>query len=161
VIIAIGSNLPADDGASPLQNCEWALRTVASLAGISGAVRSRWYSSAPWPPSAQPRYINGAMRAAWAGSPEQLLAALQRVELEAGRKRGVANAARTLDLDIIDMNGLVRSAPAPILPHPRAHLRAFVLAPLRDIAPSWIHPTLAKTVTKLLAPLDQTDLLPA
>ena len=52
--------------------------------------------------------------------------------------RGEPNAARTLDLDIIDMGGMVRDAPDPILPHPRAHLRAFVLRPLAELAPDWI-----------------------
>jgi 2-amino-4-hydroxy-6-hydroxymethyldihydropteridine diphosphokinase len=56
--------------------------------------------------------------------------------------RGEPNAARTLDLDIIDMGGLVRAQPDPILPHPRAHLRGFVLYPLRDVAPGWVHPVL-------------------
>jgi 2-amino-4-hydroxy-6-hydroxymethyldihydropteridine diphosphokinase len=85
--------------------------------------------------------------------PESLLATLQMIETQAGRVRGLPNAARTLDLDIIAMDGLVRRAPDPILPHPRAHQRAFVLLPLTDIAPSWIHPVLGESAAALLADL--------
>ncbi|MCX7385000.1 MAG: 2-amino-4-hydroxy-6-hydroxymethyldihydropteridine diphosphokinase, partial [Alphaproteobacteria bacterium] len=75
------------------------------------------------------------------------------IEARAGRVRGAANAARTLDLDIIDIAGLRRDTPAPILPHPRAHERGFVLRPLADVAPGWVHPRLGRTVEDLLATL--------
>jgi 2-amino-4-hydroxy-6-hydroxymethyldihydropteridine diphosphokinase len=134
--------LPGTDGASPLQICDRAVRAITNLPGISEVVRSRWYASAPVPPSGQPDYINGAVRACTDLAPATLLAALQAIEHAAGRVRGEPNAARTLDLDIIDMGGLVRAQPDPILPHPRAHLRGFVLYPLRDVAPGWVHPVL-------------------
>ena len=86
-------------------------------------------------------------------SPPPLLAALQALEARAGRRRSVANAARTLDLDIIAMGTLVREAPDPILPHPRAHARRFVLLPLADVAPGWVHPVLGMTVEALIAAL--------
>jgi 2-amino-4-hydroxy-6-hydroxymethyldihydropteridine diphosphokinase len=72
----------------------------------------------------------------------------------------VRNAARTLDLDIVAMDGLVREAPDPQLPHPRAHLRAFVLLPLRDVAPGWVHPVLGRRVEALLAALPPQDIRP-
>jgi len=80
------------------------------------------------------------------------------IEARAGRPSAVdgrrsPNAARTLDLDIIDFDGVVRAAPDPILPHPRAHLRAFVLAPLAAVAPAWVHPVLGRTAGALLADL--------
>ncbi len=74
--------------------------------------------------------------------PAALLARLQAIEAGPVATRSVANAARTLDLDIIAMDGLLRDAPDPILPHPRAHLRGFVLRPLADVAPDWVHPRL-------------------
>ena len=160
VIIAVGANLRATDGATALQSCERAVLAVASLPGVTGAVRSRWFSSAPVPPSGQPHYVNGAMRAAWACSPEALLSALQAIEAAAGRMRGVRNAARTLDLDIIDAGGLVQGDPALILPHPRAHLRGFVLRPLRDVAPAWRHPVSGLSVENLLAALPPEDTRP-
>ena len=73
----------------------------------------------------------------------QLIDLLHAVELRFGRERRARNAPRTLDLDIVDMDGRVENPPdVPILPHPRAHERAFVLAPLLDVAPDWVHPAL-------------------
>ncbi len=149
-LIALGANLPDPDGSSPRATCERALLHLASLPGLRVQARSRWFSTAPVPPSGQPRYINGVVRLAGHVTPEDLLARLQAYEIRAGRVRGAPNAARTLDLDIIDMNGLVRDAPDPILPHPRAHLRAFVLLPLRDVAPDWRHPRLGTTIEDML-----------
>jgi 2-amino-4-hydroxy-6-hydroxymethyldihydropteridine diphosphokinase len=94
------------------------------------------------PPSGQPDYVNGLVRLEGTADPAGLLARLHAIEARAGRVRGPANAARPLDLDIIELNGLVRDAPDPVLPHPRAHLRGFVLGPLRDVAPDWVHPLL-------------------
>jgi 2-amino-4-hydroxy-6-hydroxymethyldihydropteridine diphosphokinase len=149
-LIALGANLPAQDGSSPRATCERALLHLASLPGLQLQARSRWFSTAPVPPSGQPRYINGVARLAGHITPADLLTILQDYEARAGRVRGAPNAARTLDLDIIDMNGLVRDAPDPILPHPRAHLRAFVLLPLRDVAPEWRHARLNRSVGELL-----------
>jgi 2-amino-4-hydroxy-6-hydroxymethyldihydropteridine diphosphokinase len=94
------------------------------------------------------------------GDPAALLARLMAVETACGRQRSVPNAARTLDLDLIAIDDLVRAAPDPILPHPRAHLRAFVLAPLADVAPAWVHPVLGRTATELLAELPPQEIRP-
>jgi 2-amino-4-hydroxy-6-hydroxymethyldihydropteridine diphosphokinase len=85
---------------------------------------------------------------------------LMGVETVYGRERSVPNAARTLDLDIIAIGNLVRNEPDPILPHPRAHLRAFVLEPLVDVAPAWMHPVLGRTAAALLADLPPQDIRP-
>jgi 2-amino-4-hydroxy-6-hydroxymethyldihydropteridine diphosphokinase len=82
------------------------------------------------------------------------------VEAACGRERSVPNAARTLDLDIIGIGDLVRLAPDPILPHPRVHLRAFVLAPLVDVAPDWVHPVLGRSAAALLADLPPQEIRP-
>ena len=123
---------------------------------------SRWFQSAPVPPSGQPPYVNGVASLLVSATidPSVLLASLMGVEAACGRERSVPNAARTLDLDIIAIGELVRAAPDPILPHPRAHLRAFVLAPLVDVAPGWVHPMLNKTAAALLAELPPQDILP-
>ena len=114
---------------------------------------SRWYGSAPIPASDQPPYINGVARLAGEIDPFELLAALQKIERDAGRQRGVVNAARTLDLDIIDFGGQVVQSSNLVLPHPRAHERAFVLRPLLDVYPGWIHPVLQRSVSELLSQL--------
>ncbi len=106
-----------------------------------------------------PRYVNGVARLeGTAPDPAALLAALQRLEEGAGRQRPYPNAPRTLDLDIVAVDAVLRTAPDPVLPHPRAHLRRFVLEPLRDVAPGWVHPRLGTTVEALLAALPAGDL---
>jgi 2-amino-4-hydroxy-6-hydroxymethyldihydropteridine diphosphokinase len=93
-------------------------------------------------------------------TPETLLAATQAIEQRFGRTRAGPNAPRTLDVDIIDINGIIRATPDPILPHPRAHLRGFVLRPLLDVAPGWRHPTLRQSVATLLADLPPQGVRP-
>ena len=82
------------------------------------------------------------------------------MEQRFGRVRPFPDAPRTLDLDIIGMDGLVRDAPDPVLPHPRAHLRAFVLAPLCDVAPGWVHPRFRATAAALLAAVGEEGTRP-
>jgi 2-amino-4-hydroxy-6-hydroxymethyldihydropteridine diphosphokinase len=160
ILVAIGGNLPGPGGTTPLDTCRAAARALAEVAGARLEALSRWYETAPVPASDQPNYSNGVARLARAPgaelSPESLLATLQTIEARFGRRRGEANAARTLDLDLIDMDGLVRARPDPILPHPRAHLRAFVLLPLLDVAPDWVHPAIGETGRALLRAIDQS-----
>ncbi|HEY8614326.1 MAG TPA: 2-amino-4-hydroxy-6-hydroxymethyldihydropteridine diphosphokinase, partial [Roseomonas sp.] len=65
------------------------------------------------------------------------------------------------DIDIIAMGGLVRAAPDPVVPHPRAHLRRFVLEPLREVWPGWTHPVTGITVEVLLSDLPPAPMRPA
>jgi 2-amino-4-hydroxy-6-hydroxymethyldihydropteridine diphosphokinase len=160
-LIALGANLTGADGASPRATCERALTRLAAHPGLRLLARSRWFSTAPMPPSDQPRYVNAVVRLGGDIAPAELLAVLQACEAAAGRVRADRDAARSLDLDIIDMGGMVRDAPDPVLPHPRAHLRAFVLLPLRDVAPRWRHPRLGKTVGEMLTGLADQDVRPA
>jgi len=163
ILIAIGANLPAPNAGPPIETCRLAAVALDALPGLRLNGLSRWYLTAPVPPSGQPHYVNAvaALRAEPGGAkpdPGGLLAALQAKEAEAGRVRGESNTARTLDLDIIAMGPggqLVRTAPDPILPHPRAHERAFVLVPLLDVAPNWIHPVLRRRARELLAAVPQ------
>jgi 2-amino-4-hydroxy-6-hydroxymethyldihydropteridine diphosphokinase len=167
ILVAIGANLAGPDGARPLETCRMAVRALAESPDVQSVEVSRWYETAPVPPSDQPNYVNGVARLTFRPpgdltggptatvSPESLLAMLQEIEARFGRARSEANAARTLDLDLIDMDGLVRDAPDPILPHPRAHLRAFVLLPLLDVAPDWVHPRNGRTARRLQEELGQ------
>jgi 2-amino-4-hydroxy-6-hydroxymethyldihydropteridine diphosphokinase len=149
-LIGIGANLAGPGDAAPIDTCRRAAGLLAAL-GLVGL--SRWYVSAPVPPSGQPDYVNGVAALRSSLDPASLLARLMAIEAACGRRRGAPNAARTLDLDIVAIGSLVRDAPDPVLPHPRAHLRAFVLRPLTDVAPGWVHPLLGKTAAALLAGL--------
>ena len=160
ILVAIGANLPGPDGATPLQTCAKAVHALAGLPGLQLHSASHWYETEPVPRSDQPNYVNGVARLqrmpGTAISPEALLASLQAIEVKFGRRRSEPNAARTLDLDLIDVDGLVREAPDPILPHPRTHQRAFVLLPLLDVAPDWVHPAIGRTGRALLDAVDQS-----
>jgi len=153
ILVAIGANLPGPDGASPLETCLAAAAAVGEIPGLKLVALSPWYRSASIPRSDQPDYCNGMIRLEGEIAPAELLARLQEIETRFGRQRSVPNAARTLDLDIIDLNGIIRAVPDPILPHPRAHQRAFVLRPLLDVAPGWRHPTLRQSIATLLSDL--------
>jgi 2-amino-4-hydroxy-6-hydroxymethyldihydropteridine diphosphokinase len=153
ILVAVGGNLPTSRGVPPRQTCEAAVVALGRIGGLRLAAVSSWYETMPEPPSSQPLYVNGVARLEGETEPVALLRRLQALEAAGERDRGARNAARTLDLDIIDLNGLVRPAPDPILPHPRAHLRSFVLIPLRDVAPDWVHPVLGHTVDALIAEL--------
>jgi 2-amino-4-hydroxy-6-hydroxymethyldihydropteridine diphosphokinase len=152
ILIALGANLPGPAG-PPLAQCEAALARMRA-ACIAVVARSPWYETTPFPPSDQPRFVNGVIAVETRLSPGELLAALHEIEAALGRVRSVPNAARTIDLDLLDYEGMVRNGPEPpILPHPRMAERDFVLRPLADIAPTWRHPVSDMTVGELLAKL--------
>ena len=153
IVIAIGANLPDPAGRAPLATCRAAVEALRALPGLRLHAVSHWYATAPIPDDGSPNYINGLVRLEGAADPAGLLAHLHAIEARAGRTRGLRNAPRVLDLDIIDIGGLVRDGPDPILPHPRMYERAFVLRPLLDVAPAWVHPRLRRSVADLLAAL--------
>jgi len=153
ILIAVGANLPGPAG-PPLQNGEAALSALVAE-GVKIVARSRWYRTPPWPVSDQPWYVNAVVAAQTALDPPELLALLHKIEGRFGRQRSAdsLNAARPLDLDLIDYEGLIRENPPPVLPHPRLEGRAFVLRPLNDIAPNWRHPKTGRSLKDLLADL--------
>lgn len=153
ILVAVGANLPAGAGATPLETCLQAVDALRAIPGLRVAAVSSWYETDPMPPSGQPPYVNGVVRLDGRIEPAVLLAALHAIEDGHGRTRAERNAARTLDLDVVAMGDLVREAPDPVVPHPRAHLRGFVLEPLRDVAPGWRHPVLGRSVEELIAEL--------
>lgn len=162
ILVAIGANLPGPDGRPPVQTCQWALSRLAEQPGIWLRARSRWFRSAPVPPSGQPDYVNGVARLWGDPEPRAVLAILHAIEAEAGRQRGLPDAARTLDLDLLAVDDLQidDGSPGLVLPHPRLHRRGFVLAPLADVAPDWVHPRLHRSVAEMLAETDLTGVVP-
>jgi 2-amino-4-hydroxy-6-hydroxymethyldihydropteridine diphosphokinase len=147
--IALGSNL-----GDRLQNLREAARHMASLVSPGSEIlRSLIYETEPvgCEPDAAP-FLNAVMEIEFDGSPDELLARLRGIERDMGRaEHRPKNAPRTIDLDILCANGLVRDAARLILPHPRLTTRRFVLAPLADIRPALVLPGESKTVLELLA----------
>lgn len=156
VYVALGSNLGVSK--SHLNNAITALKTIAKP---NSWQLSRWYrSQAIGGPENQPDYTNAVCAFDTDLSPESLLKELQKIEALEGRERLVRWGPRTLDLDIIWMDGIERSTDILTLPHPRAHERAFVLRPLIDLQAAILLndtplPTLLADVSdQILAPVD-------
>jgi 2-amino-4-hydroxy-6-hydroxymethyldihydropteridine diphosphokinase len=154
VVVGLGSNLPSSAHASPLQVVETAVARLETD-DVRVLARSHWYESDPVPPSAQPRYINGAVAIATSLPPPLLLGHLAAVEAAFGRIRTVRNAARVLDLDLLLHGGrIARFRCGLVIPHPRLQQRRFVLQPLCDLYPDWRHPVCGRTALELLHCLD-------
>jgi 2-amino-4-hydroxy-6-hydroxymethyldihydropteridine diphosphokinase len=150
IYIALGANLPSHAG-NPAQTLRAALHQLAENGAVPQAVSS-FYATPAWPDPSDPEFVNAVARIETELSPPQLMELLHRVEAAFGRQRNVRNAPRTLDLDILDYEGRVEQGP-PILPHPRIAGRAFVLIPLRDVAPEWHDPASGENVDTLIAAL--------
>ena len=153
ILIALGANQPSFAG-TPAKTLHAALAALQAH-GVEVDAVSRMFASPAWPDPADPPFVNAAALIRTALDPAALLDLLHRIEAQFGRERRTANAPRTLDLDIIDFDGLMASLPdGPLLPHPRAHERAFVLAPLLDVAPGWVHPVSGLGAASLLAAVE-------
>ena len=147
--IALGSNL--GDRRATL---ELALSSLAEAEGLRLLARSSWYRSAAIGPP-QPDYLNGCALFEVGLAPEPLLDLLQATEARFGRVRTERWGPRTLDLDLI-LYGQWRIRSERLrVPHPRMVERAFVLLPLREIAPDWIDPLSGRSVRQLAAALSE------
>jgi 2-amino-4-hydroxy-6-hydroxymethyldihydropteridine diphosphokinase len=141
----LGSNLPGQYAAS--EDLLEAALLALDAAGLHVVLRSAWWLSAAWPDPSDPPFLNGVALVESTLLPGDILEALHDIEALFGRRRGETNAPRTLDLDLI-AHGRTRAS-APALPHPRAHDRRFVMGPLAEIAPEWIHPVLGVSALEL------------
>jgi 2-amino-4-hydroxy-6-hydroxymethyldihydropteridine diphosphokinase len=157
ILIALGANLPSAAG-NPADTLASALRALGTR-NITVERQSGFYRSAAWPNPDDPAFVNGVAAVRTHLTPQALLAQLHDVEAEFGRSRSHANAPRTLDLDLLDYDGLVQIGP-PELPHPRIKERAFVLLPLRDVVADWRHPVGGWSVDELIALLPASDIAP-
>jgi len=154
VIVALGSNL--GDSANVLRE---AVIRLASLSARRLRRSSLWRSTPVDCPPGSPPFVNAAVAfEPTAGeTPESLLARLQALEKEFGRRpKTILNEPRPLDLDLIAFGSEVRATSELTLPHPRAHQRRFVLEPLNEIAPALVLPGQTKSIREWLAEL-RTD----
>ncbi|WP_193170379.1 2-amino-4-hydroxy-6-hydroxymethyldihydropteridine diphosphokinase [Nisaea nitritireducens] len=157
IYLGVGANLPSARFSSPRETLEAAMADLGHLGVVPLAV-SRWFESAPVPASDQPWYVNAVYSVETDNDAASLLARLHSIEKEYGRVRGAVNAARVIDLDLLDYHGeLSDGSGGPILPHPRMHERAFVLHPLRDLAPDWRHPVSGAAIDSLISALDASQ----
>jgi 2-amino-4-hydroxy-6-hydroxymethyldihydropteridine diphosphokinase len=152
--IALGSNLDSDFG-DRQANLEQAVGLIAELGEVTGV--SSFYDTEPEGVLEQPRFLNGALLIETDLEPVALLRELLTVERAMGRDRttSVAKGPRVIDLDLLlyadrEWGDVVMETEELTLPHPAMHERRFVLEPLKEIAPDWVHPVLGLTVGEML-----------
>lgn len=151
--MGLGGNLPTDEFGPPRALLGHALSRFSDF-GLMVIDRSPWYESAPVPLSDQPWFVNGVVSVRFDGTPMAALDAILRLEDQLGRVRSIKNAARTVDIDIVSAGNQVLDEGVRLqVPHPRLANRAFVVLPLCDIAPDWVHPLTGRRVQDLIATL--------
>ena len=139
LIIGIGGNVHSLDGLHPIEVANEALKKIET-SNIHVDKVSSWYVSQPIPKSDQPNFFNCVAFCSSQMDEFNVLNKLQLVEYDLGRTRVNVNEPRSIDLDLIDFSGKVVNTKNLILPHPRAHLRKFVMEPIAELEPMWIHP---------------------
>lgn len=144
--LCLGGNLGQRE-----ENLKGAVSQLSRYAGKIIRV-SKVYETEAWGVSDQPPYLNLCLQLETELSASELMHLALDIEKKSGRRRVEANqyAPRTLDIDILFYNSETIHTEDLIIPHPRLHSRKFVLLPLNDIAPDFVHPVLNKTVSGLL-----------
>jgi 2-amino-4-hydroxy-6-hydroxymethyldihydropteridine diphosphokinase len=151
-LISLGSNL-----GNRQENLDAAVALLVAHPQIKLLARSKWRETSPvGGPSGQGDYLNGALKLETSLGPHELLACLQRIEDELGRRREERWGPRTIDLDLLLYDELVLTTPSLVVPHPRLAWRRFVLEPAAEAGGSMIHPTIGWSVAKLLAHLNES-----
>lgn len=175
-LVAFGANLPSGETPPEISVGQAMARLSHSVVGP--VFHSALYHTPAFPPGAGPEFVNAAMAFDWVGSADDLLAALHGIEDAFGRRRAHRWEARVMDLDLIALGDSVLPDPqtqaawrnlAPemaacdvpdvlILPHPRLAERPFVLVPLADVAPNWVHPVTGLSVLQMRDAFGADDL---
>jgi len=153
IYIAFGANL-----SNPKLTFQKAIKAL-ECKGVQLVKMSGLWQSPAWPPgSGQPDYINACAEVSFNGEARALLDILHGVEAEFGRERNVKNAARALDLDLLDFRGqVIEDDRGMIVPHPRMLTRGFVLFPLEEITQEWRDPVEGKSLETHIAKLPLAD----
>jgi 2-amino-4-hydroxy-6-hydroxymethyldihydropteridine diphosphokinase len=148
-LVAIGTNLPFRG----LAGAELVAAAVQAMEGegLQVLAVSTPIVTEAWPDPADPPFTNAVVALeVKRRMPSDVLDVLLSIEKQFGRVRGERNAPRTLDLDLLDFAGLTLDGPGLVLPHPRLHMRAFVLEPLAEVCPGWRHPASGRSARELL-----------
>lgn len=145
VLLGLGSNMGRRE-----RNITAALQALETTRDVEVAKVSSLYETEPvGGPEDQPRYLNAAAHLRTALPPERILAVCRHIEDTLGRKRDIPWGPRTIDLDILCYGAEIRSTPELMIPHPMMHERRFVLEPLAEIVPDFVHPAMQQTIRDL------------
>ena len=149
----IGSNLNSIHG-SRFDNISIATNLLIQL-NLKIERISNFYETPSYPNQKLPKFLNIGILANYNSSCLELLKSITSIQKKIGRLKSKKNDPRVIDIDIVDFNGLIENSNNIILPHPRAHLRNFVLFPILEIDPKWSHPVFKKNPQFLINNLSQ------
>jgi len=151
IYLALGSNLGDRPG-----NLETAIQSMPP--DVIVVKRSSIYETPPWGFEDQPKFLNMVIQVETGFSPWKLLKFLKNMERTMGREHTFRNGPRLIDIDILFYDTLKNEQSDLVIPHPRIAERAFVLVPLAEIAPDFIHPLLQVAIHELLAKVDSNNI---
>ena len=153
--INIGSNLDSKHG-TKFKNISIAINLLID-SKLKIKKISNFYETPSYPDKKLPRFANIGLLAEYDFDYSKLIKDISLIEKKIGRIKSKKNDPRVCDIDIIDFNGLIKANKFLKLPHPRSHIRNFVLYPIREIDPKWIHPIFKKNVDFLINELSQNS----
>jgi 2-amino-4-hydroxy-6-hydroxymethyldihydropteridine diphosphokinase len=145
--LSTGSNLGNRE-----QNLASALAALSDSLTITAV--SSIYETEPWGYTEQPAFLNQVIAGTTPLDPPSMHALIKRIETGLGRQPTFRYGPRLIDIDILSIGSIVMDTPELVIPHPRLQERAFVLVPLAEIAPAWVHPILHLGVKSLLEKVD-------
>jgi len=151
IFLNIGSNLDSKKG-DRFFNLKKTLELII-LEKIEIIKKSSVYETPSYPNKKNPKFLNIGLLIKCNFSPEILIKKFNKIEKKLQRTRDKKNQPRTCDIDLIDYEGKILNTKKLTIPHPKAHLRNFVLFPLKEICPTWIHPMLNKKIDLLIEKL--------
>ena len=149
----IGSNLKSKHG-TRFDNISLAINLLANLK-IKIEKISNFYETPSYPNQNFPKFLNVGIMIKYNNNYLELLREIKQIEKKLGRIKTIKNDPRIIDIDIIDFNSEIKKTDKLILPHPKCHLRNFVLFPILQIDPNWSHPILKKNARFLINKLSQ------
>ena len=153
--INIGSNLDSKHG-TKFKNISIAINLLVN-SKLKIKKISNFYETPSYPDKKLPRFANIGLLAEYGFNHSKLIKDILLIEKKIGRIKSKKNDPRVCDIDIIDFNGLIKDNKSLKLPHPRSHIRNFVLYPIKEIDPKWIHPIFKKNVDFLINELSQNS----
>lgn len=151
VYLALGSNM-----GNRLSNLKAAVLNLTPQMTVKQ--KSSVYETPPWGFTEQDAFLNQVVKVTTYLEPEPLLRHLKRMETALGRVPNFQNGPRVIDIDILFFDNTIINTPPLVVPHPRLHERAFVLVPLAEIEPDFIHPILQRPINKILEDVDRSEI---